>query len=470
MITVTEAADAPSAAAPPAQTQASSSTSGTTTAPAAATTSTVTEVSGVDKSAIYKITPDHRAETLRTSKDDNVYDLALVHDGLLFSTDVHGRIFRLVGRRSTLLADLGDGVTTHLMVQGDTISALLSNPGRFVRLGAAGSQPAHYQSEVHDSTSVARWGHLQWHGNGSGMVFATRTGFSARPDSTWSDWTPVEPATALIRSPAGRFVQWRAEWPPHATGTIDSVGVPYLPRNGPPAIHSITVSSIVGTNPAKSAGTTAASSSNAYTVTVTDTGDAPAASTANSANQTASRLQTTQTQISWQADDPDADKLVYSVYFRAEDEKGWQLVRSRMYENTLTLDPDVFADGRYFFRVVASDSPANAPEFAQESELVSTPVVIDNTPPTVAVGTPHRSGAVLDVEVMADDKTSPLKVCEYSLDAGSWQPIESTDGVTDSLHETFALHLDNIRPGEHLLVFRVYDVVGNAGLGKVLLR
>ena len=140
---------------------------------------------------------------------------------------------------------------------------------------------------------------------------------------------------------------------------------------------------------------------------MTDTGEAPAASSATSGTQVVSRLQTTQTQISWQADDPDNDKLVYSVYFRAEDGDEWQMIRSRMFENTLLLDPDVFADGRYFFRVVASDAPSNAPEFAHQAELVSAPVLIDNTPPVVTVASQKRDGMQADVEIDARDKTSP---------------------------------------------------------------
>jgi hypothetical protein len=72
--------------------------------------------------------------------------------------------------------------------------------------------------------------------------------------------------------------------------------------------------------------------------------------------------------------------------------------------------------------------------------------------------------------VEATDKTSSLRLCEYSLDAGFWQPIEAVDGITDSPHESFHLHLDKLRPGEHLLVFRVYDAASNAGLARIVLR
>jgi len=442
---------------------ASASTAGANTA--------VVEVSGVEKSAIYRIRPDRTIETLRSSKDDNVYDLLVVGDAVLFSTDDHCRIYRMIGRRTTLLAEPGDGEATRLFQSGPLLYAALSNPARLVALGEAGAQPGAYESQVHDVTSVARWGHLQWHGTGAGVLFRTRTGNAARPDQTWSEWSAplADPSGSLIASPPARFIQWRAEWPAGSNAQVDAVEAPYLPRNAPPVIHSITVASVTGSNAAKT-GANAASSANAYSITVTDTGEAPAASSGATATQTVSRLQATQTQISWQADDPDGDKLVYSVYFRAEDEHDWQLIRSRMFENTLLLDPDVFADGRYFFRVVASDAPSNAAQYAQDAEFVSTPVLIDNTPPVVTAGEPRRSGSAVDIDIDANDKTSPLRLCEYSLDAGLWQPIEAADGITDSPHERFHLHLDGLRPGEHLLAFRVYDSANNAGLAKVILR
>ena len=471
VITVTDTSENAQAGPKPATDQ--SKTPGvTTTTPPSAANPAVIEVSGAEKSAIYRINPDHTVETLRSSKEDNVYSLLLDGEDIIFSTDDHGRIYRLNHGKTALIAEPGDGETTRLVKVGSTLFAALSNPARLVAYGPPGTASASYESQIHDGTSVARWGHLQWRGNGAGQVlFRTRTGNAARPDSTWSPWsTPIsDPANNLIKSPPARFVQWRAEWPVGSSVQISSVNVPYLPQNTAPAVRSINVASIVGTNPAKTSAA-AGSSSSAYSVTVTDTGEPPPASSATSSNQTVSRLQTTQTQISWQADDPDGDKLVYSVYFRAEDQTNWQLIRSRMFENTLLLDPDVLADGRYYFRVVASDAPANAAEFARTAELVSTAVLIDNTPPVITLGTPHRNGASLDIDIEAEDKTSSLRLCEYSLDAGFWQPIESIDGVTDSPHERFHLRLEKLSPGEHLLVFRVRDAANNAGLARIVLH
>ena len=442
-----------------------------TTTPTTPSTPSVVEVGGVQKSAIYRIAPDHAVDTIRSSKESNIYDLLLDSEGLVFSTDEHARIYRWNAGKTTLLAEPGSGETTRLLQSGSNLFAALSNPGRILALGAPGSAPGSYQSPVHDSTSVARWGHLQWRGNGGAPNFRTRTGNTVRPDATWSPWS--EPITAsgssLIKSPPARFIQWRAEFPIGSHVSIDTVTVPYLPRNGPPAVRSVTVTSIVNTNPLKS-GAANTSASAAYSITVTDTGEAPAATTTTSANQSVSRLQSTQTQVSWQADDPDSDRLVYSLYFRAEDATNWQLIRSRMFENALLLDPDVFADGRYYFKVVASDSPSNSAEFARQEELTSSPVLIDNTPPLITLGPPKRGATALDIDVEGNDATSPLRLCEYSLDAGLWQPVESNDGVTDSPREHFHLHLDKLNPGEHLLVFRIYDTANNAGLARIVLR
>ena len=68
------------------------------------------------------------------------------------------------------------------------------------------------------------------------------------------------------------------------------------------------------------------------------------------------------------------------------------------------------------------------------------------------------------------DAASPLRRCEYSLDASGWVPLEAADGVIDSQHEKFVLSLDKLTPGEHLVVVRVVDSASNTGLAKVVLR
>ncbi len=76
----------------------------------------------------------------------------------------------------------------------------------------------------------------------------------------------------------------------------------------------------------------------------------------------------------------------------------------------------------------------------------------------------------MEIEFEAADAASPLRHGEYSVDAGSWIPVESVDGVVDSPREKFVVRLQNISPGEHVVVFRAVDSANNAGLAKVILR
>ncbi len=435
----------------------------------------VADLTGVEKSAIYRIGSDRTVDTLRSSKEENVYDLMLNGDRVLFTTDQQGRIYALEpDRKVTLLAELGDSEAIRLLDRNGGFLVAQSTPAKVVLLDpTASATGSSFESPVHDCTTISRWGHIAWRSDGSGITFRTRTGNTARPDGTWSAWSDsLRGATeALIPSPNARFIQWRAEWSPSSSGNseLSGVTVSYLPQNTAPVIRSISVSAVAGTNVTKAANASS-STSNAYTVTVTDTGDAPSASTSSTASQSVSRGSMTQTQVTWQAEDADGDKLMYSLYFRGEGETQWKLIRSQMFENSLLLDPDVLADGRYWFRVVASDSPSNAKPYARQTELVSPPVVIDNTPPLLKAGAPQRHDDQIEIDLDAEDATSALRRCEYSLDAGPWQPIEAADGVTDSPKEKFELRVDKVKAGEHLVVFRVYDAAGNAGLLRVVIH
>ena len=145
-------------------------------------------------------------------------------------------------------------------------------------------------------------------------------------------------------------------------------------------------------------------------------------------------------------------------------------LKSGLHENSITFDGDILADGKYFFRVVASDREANPPSSAREAQLISAPMMIDNTPPIVTIGAVRNAGGSAHVEFEAADAASPLRHCEYSLDAASWVPIAAADGVIDSLREKFTLDLTGLTPGEHLLVIRAADSANNTGLAKVVLK
>lgn len=463
--------------APPKQQPQQAVAAATAAQTAAAQYAAAADVSGVEKSAVYRINPDNTVETLWSSKEENVYDLLALERQLLFSTDVDGRIYGLApDRRVTLVTETHEGETTRLLPSEGSILAATGDMGRIFRLGEGPGPAGSYEAPVHDSGSASRWGSISWRADlpaGCALAFRTRAGNSVRPDRTWSEWSePLSNAAgSRIPSPNARYIQWKVEMAGvnGLTPVLDSVTVAYLPQNSPPVVKSINV--VTTSNPAaQGAKASAAQSSAAYSVTVTDTADSGSSTSAGTPTQTLARASNDQITIVWQAEDPDGDRLLYDVYFRGDGETQWKLLKSAMHDNSLTFDADVFADGKYFFRVIASDREANPPASAREAQLTSAPVMIDNTPPTVTVGTAGRTGATARLEFEAADAASPLRRCEYSLDAGNWVPVEAADGVIDSLREKFALDLSGLAPGEHLVVIRAVDSAGNAGLAKVVLK
>ena len=428
------------------------------------------EVAGVEKSAIYRINPDNTVDTLWSSKEENVYDIQPAKDGrIYFGTDQNARIYQLTAdRKLTLIAQTNDAETVRLLSVNDTILAATANSGKLYRLGAAGTRGS-YESPVFDASGVSRWGRIRWQGEGVALV--TRSGNSLRPDNSWSDWSPAlsDAAGSPVASPNARYLQYKAELT-GAAAHLDSVTTAYLPQNNPPLIRSITVTQQPPPPSSQARTAASAAATTSYSITVTDTGDSGPVASTGTPTQTMSRSVIQQLVITWQADDPDSEKLVYEVAFRGEGEDQWKTLRRDLHENTLALDGDALADGRYFFRVTASDRESNPAGLAKEMELVSSPVLIDNTPPVIRVQSSTRSGNTADIAFEAQDTASALRRAEYSLDAGMWLPVAPADGILDSRTEQFRLHVGNIAAGEHVLVLRVADSGGNTGLAKVVLH
>jgi hypothetical protein len=231
-------------------------------------------------------------------------------------------------------------------------------------------------------------------------------------------------------------------------------------------VKSITISAQVSA--ATAVKTPAAQPAASYTITVTDTGEttSPAGGTAT---QPITRAANEQILVTWAAEDPDGDRLAHSLYFRAEGESSWFALKQNVPETNHLLDAEALADGRYLFRVVTSDKPANPPMEARESELVSAPVLIDRTPPVVRAAH-ERDGNRAEIKFEAADAGSPLRFADYSVDAGSWTPVAPVDGVIDSREESFTVRLEGLAAGPHLIAIRVYDSANNAGVARVTLQ
>ncbi len=440
--------------------------------PAPAVPAPIVDLSGVEKSAIYRVAADHTVETLWSSKEENVYDVALKGSEILFSTDFQGRLWRLMSdRKAALVAQTNAGEMARVLEAMGGWLAASASAGKIFRLRGEAASAGVYESPVHDAGSVARWGKLTWrNGSAKGLAFRTRSGNSARPDGTWSEWSEplADGGGAQVASPNARYIQWKAEFA-DAGASLDSVSLAYLTQNNPPVVKNLSAT-LQWAGPAQTRTAVAAAQAAApYSITVTDSAEAGVATAAGTPTQLAARASGQQLAIAWQAEDSDGDRLVYNLQFRGEGEREWKTLKANLAELSLTLDGDSLADGKYLFRVTASDRLVNPPGQAREGELVSAPVLIDNTPPVLTVDAPRRSEGAVEIGVEAADAASPVRRAEYAVDGGEWTPVEAQDGVADSRRERFAVRAGGLAAGEHLVVIRVYDAAGNAGLGKVVL-
>jgi hypothetical protein len=164
--------------------------------------------------------------------------------------------------------------------------------------------------------------------------------------------------------------------------------------------------------------------------------------------------------VTWKASDPDGDDLVADVDFRpAAGDAPWVPMRRAVRGNAFGFDSRLLPDGRYLFRVTASDRPGN-PDDPKSDAMVSDPVVVDNTPPAITLvsASSGKGGPVIRVRVT--DALSPVAAVGWSVGAGAWTRAASDDGMTDSPDESYTISLQPENRGAYVLV-RAVDAAGN---------
>jgi hypothetical protein len=354
-----------------------------------------------------------------------------------------------------------------------------ANPGLLLALSSTRSERGTYESEVRDARMVATWGSISWRASlpsGTRVELSTRSGNTRTPDEAWSDWSaPYSDASgSAIASPKARYLQWRAVLSGKGSSPIlTSVTAAYQQRNVRPEVESVTVhpAGVVfqkpfSTGEAEIAGFDADTVEKRMTSsTSTQGGSLSPVGPALGRRTYQKGLQT----IVWKADDANGDELTYDVFYRPEGETSWKLLKGGLEDSILVWDTGSAPNGSYVLKVVASDAKANPAETALRGERESASFEIDNTPPSVTLGTPRREGGAIVVPFEIRDADSPLTRVEYALDAQRWQSAFPQDAILDSRQEQFVLRLDGASAGRTLVV-RATDAMNNIGSGQVLVK
>ena len=425
------------------------------------------------RSAVLRIQPDGGTDLLWSSSTVTAFAVAAAQQGgVLIGTADKGRIYSVTNDgRDTLLLQSTEGQISTFVARGGEIYAASSNQGKLFRFGSEMIGEGTYESPVRDAKLVASWGRIWWRGRG-GVELQTRTGNSERPDATWSEWSAPyrDPGGAQITSPRARFIQWRAVLKaPAGTGAggaetrMEDVSLAYLPRNVAPEVLSITALPVgVGLQSIVQLQTDP---------NIESSGLDPSVFGAVAQVPPRRLYQRGARSLQWQTEDRNNDTLEYSIYYRSLNETSFRLLKDKLRDNFFTVDGAALADGRYIFRVVATDAPDNPGGQALSGERTSEPVDVDNTPPVVrAIGEAQVTNERVRVVFEVEDVMGMVRRADTSYDGTAWRSAYPDDGIADSPRERYTLDLPITGTGEHTISLRAFDMSGNIGSIRISVR
>ena len=402
-----------------------------------------------------------------SGKDEVVYALAARTDGLIALTGNRGRILRI--QDDGTFADIAHLDAQHglsFAAQGSDLIIGTGNTGKVILLGAAKTHE--YASDVFDAGRTARFGRIEIEPGSSAYQILTRSGNIEQPVRGWTDWQPLN--NGVIASPSGRFLQWKAVL--ETGGVVGSVGVNYLPVNTAPVVDEMVVVPGARLNSQNSL-----SNQQNVNIALPSSGQSASLDTSSSGPIQGVKDKAAIT-VRWAAHDDDGDDLIYALYLRGDGETVWRLLKDKVTEKAYSFDAVQVPDGGYQIKVVASDAPSHTTGSALTGDKVSERFVVDTTPPAVtelkalhmiACGdAPCTSGLVVTFD--AQDATSPIAHAEYSLDAGTWQYVEPTGGISDSKAELYSFQIPGADwKAEHVITVRAYDRYENVGVAKTVI-
>jgi len=419
-------------------------------------------------SEIYRIAPDGAPQQLWSSHDDLVYALGFDQRGrLLAGTGNRGHIFAIngAGDFTDLVRASASQITSFSAAPGGGLYASSSNLGKIFLLGPMPESEGSYESDVFDAHIFSRWGRATMRSTGNVELFA-RSGNVDNPDRNWSPWMPVAGADAEMKVPAARFVQWKSVL--HAGPSaprVDSVLLYYLPKNVAPVIEDVTVQPGFRYPAISHTLTTDLASSMPHI-------ELPPPQPVHDRDSVA---------VHWTAHDDNDDQLVFSIYYRGENESRWLLLKDDVSDRFYTFDANLLPDGGYTMLVVASDAPSHSPGEALFAQKTSQRFEVDNTAPVIENLSAALEAMQIHVHFRAKDSFSNIKRAEYSLDGSDWQFVEPTSQLSDSKVEDYDFRipvpqaatpppLTNATSNGHVVVVRAYDRFDNLAIAKTVIR
>lgn len=419
------------------------------------------------RAVVYRIAPDSSAVAWWTSPQPMVFALVWRPEGLYAATGNRAGVFRIerANASAQVLAPAQGQVTALALGRDGTLFAGASNPATLHRIGPGPASQGELWQGVLDAKRFARFGRLSMEGVGN-PSFATRSGNTDSPDTTWSEWQSLG-AAGRVQSPAARYLQWKLTARDAAT-RVDQVAVAYREENLPPRIDDLSVAMQGRDMRDGELGSRTESVTQAL-----PSGQKVEYSVSLSANKAirelplwARGLRT----LTWRGTDPNGDPLRYRILLQTRGAETWVEIGKDLEPSLYTWNTNTIPDGMYLLKVVASDAMGNAVGEERTAEAVSEIFRVDNTPPTVTALTAAPRPGSVQLEGAAEDASGPLTRLEVAIDDGAWRTLSPEGGLADASPLRFRAVLTDLGAGEHLISVRAVDMAGNAATRAVSVR
>jgi hypothetical protein len=189
--------------------------------------------------ALYLRTADGRIDKWTGWDNESIVSMAIdAEGGVLVAMAGGGRVYRVPDNQHwELLFDLEEQQALTLAVRDGRLAFIgAGNVGSAYLVDSQKAGDGTYTSEVRDCKFLTTWGNVSWMGDGAVSV-ATRTGNTALPDTTWSDWSAsIDKSPSKVTSPRAQFIQVRTQLARKSDPRLESLSIYYEMQNQKPNI------------------------------------------------------------------------------------------------------------------------------------------------------------------------------------------------------------------------------------------
>jgi hypothetical protein len=426
---------------------------------------------GKIRAQLARVDKDGFSDIIAGSDDEILYGLAVGKDGVAIvatgsvdKENPHGRVYSAQPktRRIAMIYQTKAAMAVGVAARDGAFTIVTNDQAGVEVLQKGLRKEGEFTLPVFDSGTQSHFGAVQLDGDapkGTQVTVRVRTGETQTPDETWRAWSKeLAVGQAVPELAPGRFVQAKVLL--HGDGTqtptARRVRIAFGRQNLSPFVGEVVVlpkGIVLQPLPGDAA--------HERTLVINDKGFAdlkqrPA--DADAGQKTREFAVPGALTVAWLGQDPNGDPLLYDLYFRAEGDKDFRLLKADLPIPFYSLEGASFADGRYQFRVVARDDESNPPGEGKRDSRDSLWYTFDNTPPRITGLSVHEQR----VSFTAEDQASAIVRATYSVDGAPLRPLVSKDGLLDSKQEKFDTALPVAKTNrDHSVSVQVEDEGGN---------